>query len=231
MIEKNLKEHFRFYRQWVRNQAMMTFSPPAVSSFSEVCSDSWKYFFPPFSPAKFELKWKYNFIHRVLNRLLSKIILPPSEKRWGYIKFILLGGFYLISFFFLTTAGILRSSVAGRKLKIGDSRWQVCSELVPFFFFFWRKATFKNKREKNTQSYVHKALTDSTQRAQLHWLLTWQPQHQSLPNSLLTNCPPATLCMLVPGGNSLVQLHIKLNRYLFSMELRLRTLLNALQKA
>lgn len=35
-------------------------------------------------------------------------------------------------FFFLITAGILRSSVADRKLKIEDSTWQVCGGLVPF---------------------------------------------------------------------------------------------------
>lgn len=56
---------------------------------------------------------------------------------WVHTLWIFFQHFFSFFFFFLTTA------VVGRKLKIGESRWQVCSGLCLFNLFSRRKATWK----------------------------------------------------------------------------------------
>lgn len=132
-------------------------------------------------------------------------------------------------FFFFITAGILRSSVAGRKLKIEDRTWQVCGGVCAFLTCFLGERP-PYKRKKNTRT-IHEAMTESTQTVQPQRLQTDKPLHHPLTNSLLTNCLPGTLCTFVPCVNSLSRLHVKLNRYPFDMRLWLQSLFNALLKA
>lgn len=193
---------------------------------SQVCSAGWKYIF-------FSLQLSMNWNESVILFIGFWIdyYQNNSASIWEKVGLHRVHTLQFLSehFFFLITAGILRSSVAGRKLKIEDSTWQVCGGVCAFLTCFLGDRPpykWKKKYSYNTRSYDRIHTNSSASEA-----ADWQPLHHLLTNSLLTNCLPGTLCTFVPCVNSLSRLHVKLNRYPFDMRLWPQSLFNALLKA
>lgn len=171
----------------------------AVTLLSEVCSADWKYFF---------------FLHLTMNWNESINLFISSwidyyqndyVSMWEQVGLHQVQTLQVLSEpFFLITAGISRSSAAGRELKIDGTTaarlWQSCV----FLTCFWRKRPpCKKKKKKEHKFTLHNSYDRIFTNSSASLSADWQPVHLLLTNSWITNCVPGTLCMVVPGVNRL----------------------------